>query len=326
MTEPIEMAQKEIFDLCAFKILEEDPKVLNKKDHTLNILFKLLKKVVEKDKNIANIVSEVLKLKEEEGKQFNQILKSTTLPQLISHYDELKRRLLFLNILDDLVHEDFYVKHLKERTQLHKIIEKETWIFGDEFADNIGSSDQALDAVIRSNFSINHSEEEIKVLDKELKKSKKEDNETLLKKIPDLYLWSSFHSNRGEIINNLVIELKAPKVTIGYKEIEQINTYRRGIMDNKRHRVSDLNHWTYYVISSKIKNDTTFKCDFLDYDMGLLWNGDKNIKVYCKTWENIIKASRRNIEKMKQELKIKISKEEKEILLEQYLKDVDFHL
>ena len=326
LSEPIEIAQKEIFDLCAFKILEEDPKVLNKKDHSLSILFKLLKKVIEKDKNIANIVSEVLDLDEVEGKQFNQILKTTTLPKLISHYDELKRRLLFLDVLDDLVHEKFYVKHLRERTQLHKIIEKETWIFGDAFSDNIGSSDQALDSVIKNNFSIDNSEEKVKILTEELRKSKSEDNETLLRKIPDLYLWSSFHSNSGNIINNLVIELKAPKVKIGYTEIEQINKYRRGIMDNTRHRVNDLNRWTYYVISSKIKSDDTFRSEFVDYDNGLLWEGVKNIRVYCKTWESIIKESRRNIEKMKRELEIKISQEEKEVLLDQYLKDVKFNI
>jgi len=324
-TTPIEIAQKDIFDLCAFKILEEDPKVLNRKNNSLAILFKLLKKIIEKDENIGTIVSEVLELNEDDSAKFTKILESTALPKLITHYDEIKRRLTFLNVLDDLVHEDFYVKHLKERSQLHKIIEKETWIFGDIFSDNIGTSDQALDAVIKANFTIdNISEKDIESLSKKLKTAKKEDTETLLKKIPDLYLWSGFNSNSGAIINNLVVELKAPKVTIGYSEIEQINTYRRGIMNNTRHRVNDKNRWTYYVVSSKLKNDSTFNSDFEDYDNGLLWNRDPNIKVYCKTWEAIIKESRRNLEKMKKDLVIKISKEEKEVLLDKYLAEVEF--
>ena len=320
----MEIAQKDIFDLCAFKILEEDPKILNRKNNSLVILFKLLKKIIEKDENIGTIVSEVLELSEESGAKFAKILESTALPKLIAHYDEIKRRLTFLNVLDDLVHEDFYVKHLKERSQLHKIIEKETWIFGDTFSDNIGTSDQALDSVIKANFTIdNLSEDAIETLNKELKTAKKEDTETLLKKIPDLYLWSEFNSNHGTIINNLIVELKAPKVTIGYDETAQITKYRRGIMDNKRHRVNDSNRWTYYVVSSKLKDNETFRSEFSDYDKGI-FSSINNMTVYCKTWEVIIKDSRRNLEKMKQDLEIQISKEEKEALLDQYLTEVGF--
>ncbi len=322
-TSQIEIAHKDIFNLCAFKILEEDPKILNNKKNSLTILFKLLKKIIEKDENIGIILSEVLELDYESGKKFTQVLEATTLPKLIAFYDEIKRRLTFLNVLDDLVHEKFYVKHLKERSQLHKIVEKETWLFGDTFADNIGTSDQALDSVIKANFKINHfSKEEIEDLNQQLKTAKEDDTETLLKKIPDLYLWSEF--NNGQIINNLIIELKAPKVPIGFKEISQIHEYRRGIMDNTRHRVSKSNRWTYYVVSSKFKDDNvTFKSEFLDYDSGLIWDRE-NIKVYCKTWEGIIKESRRNLEKMKKNLEIQILNEDKDMLLKQYLDEVGF--
>lgn len=320
----IESAQKDIFDLCAFKILEEDPKVLNKKNHSLVILFKFLKKVIEKDENIASIVSEVLDLEDQDKLKFTQILESTSLPKLISHYDEIKRRLIFLNILDELVHEDFYKKHLKERSQLHKIIEKEIWIFGDKFSKNIGTSDQSLDAVVKENFKINSIlEDELLELEEQLKIAKKEDTETLLKKIPDLYLWNNFHNSNEEIINNLVVELKAPKVKIGFDEINQINIYRRGIMENTRHRVNNSNRWTYYVISSELNNKDTFKSEFVNYDTGLLWDKD-NIRVYAKTWESIIKQSRKELEKTKKELEIKISKTEQNDLLEKYLDSVDF--
>lgn len=299
---------------------------MNRKNHSLVILFKFLKKVIEKDENIASIVSEVLDLEDQDKLKFTQILESTSLPKLISHYDEIKRRLIFLNILDELVHEDFYKKHLKERSQLHKIIEKEIWIFGEKFSKNIGTSDQSLDAVVKENFKINSIlEDELLELEEQLKIAKKDDTETLLKRIPDLYLWNNFHNSNEEIINNLVVELKAPKVKIGFDEINQINIYRRGIMENTRHRVNNSNRWTYYVISSELNNKDTFKSEFVNYDTGLLWDKN-NIKVYAKTWESIIKQSRKELEKTKKELEIKISKTEQNDLLEKYLESVDFHL
>ena len=70
-------------------------------------------------------------------------------------------------------------------------------------------------------------------------------------------------------------------------------------------------------------NKDTFKSEFVNYDTGLLWDKD-NIRVYAKTWESIIKQSRKELEKTKKELEIKISKTEQNDLLEKYLDSVDF--
>ncbi|WP_324172090.1 ATP-binding protein [Sulfurimonas sp.] len=314
-------ALKDIFDVCAFKLLEQDPKLLNDRNHSITMLFKLLKKVIEYEQDISSIVSEVLELDEETTEKFINLLDSTSLPALITHYEEVARKLTFLDVLEELVHDEKYKKKLKERSQLHKIIEKETWIFGSEFENKVGASDKALTAVITKNLKINNvSTSEIDKVEAQFKIDKKED--ALLRLIPDLYMWHDYKINDNRIVKNLVIELKAPSVSIGDAEINQIEKQRKAIQRNLRYTVSNDNQWEFYILSSDIKKEvlTEFSGDNND----ILYDKDPNFIVYCKTWDEIIRNSKRELLKYKKELQIQIKEARKENLLNQYLEDVGF--
>jgi len=314
-------ALKDIFDVCAFKLLEQDPKLLNNKNHSISMLFKLLKKVIEYEEDISSIVAEVLELDEKTTAKFINLLDSTSLPALITHYEEVARKLTFLDVLEELVHDEKYKKKLKERSQLHKIIEKETWIFGSEFEKKVGTSDKALTAVLTENLTINNVDaDEIEKIQAELKKGKGED--PLLRLIPDLYMWNDYKVNDRKIVKNLVVELKAPKVSIGDKEINQIQDQRKAIQRNTRYAVTNENQWVFYILSSDIKPEVS--TEFSGENKDILYDKDKNFIVYCKTWDEIIRKSKLGLSAQREELQIQIKEARKENLLNQYLEDVSF--
>lgn len=204
------------------------------------MLFKLLQKVIEYEKDISHIISEVLELDEKTSEKFVALLDSTSLPSLITHYEEVVRKLTFLDVLSELVHEENYKKKLKERSQLHKSIERETWIFGSEFENKVGTSDKEMTSVLTKNLTINDVDiEEVKKVQENIKKDKKDD--ALLRLIPDLYLWHDFKTQDRKCVNNLVVELKAPNVPIGDVEIEQIEKQRKGIQRNNSYRATEDN-------------------------------------------------------------------------------------
>lgn len=314
-------ALKDIFDVCAFKLLEQDPQLLKNKSHSISMLFKLLKKVIEYEEDVSSIVAEVLELDEETTNKFISLLESTSLPALITHYEEVVRKLTFLDVLEEFVHDEKYKKKLKERSQLHKIVEKETWIFGSEFEKQVGTSDKALTAVITENLDINDVDPaEIAKVEEQFKKDKKED--PLLRLIPDLYMWHDYRVNDNRIVKNLIVELKAPKVKIGDDEISQIQDQRKAIQRNTRYRVTNENQWVFYILSSEIKPEVS--TEFSGEDNDILYDKDPNFIVYCKTWDEIIRRSKTALSKQKEELRIKIKDSRKERLLDQYLKDVGF--
>lgn len=315
-------ALKDIFDVCAFKLLEQDPMILNNKNHSISMFFKLLKKVIEYEQDVSSIVAEVLELDEETTDKFINLLDSTSLPALITHYEEVARKLTFLDVLEELVHDDKYKKKLKERSQLHKIIEKETWIFGSEFEKKVGASDKALTTVITEHLNINNvSQNEIEKIEAQFKIDKKED--ALLRLIPDLYLWHDYKINDNKIIKNLIVELKAPKVSIGDAEINQIQDQRKAIQRNSsRYKISNDNQWEFYILSSDIKKEVS--TEFSGDNNDILYDKDPNFIVYCKTWDEIIRSSKRELLKQKEELSIEIKEARKENLLNQYLEDVGY--
>lgn len=319
----VEIAERDLFNVCAMSLLEHDGKVLTSKNSSLLIMFKLLRKLIEKSDDAADIVADVLDLRDEESAEFKSLLRSTSLPSLIAHYGEMQRRETFLDVLDTLVHDDFYKRHLKERSQLHKIVEKEVWIFGDEYDYQLGASDQRLTKVLEKHLKVNElTQADLLALEESIK-SDSENLKTHLKKIPDLYLWRKYPDAKGVKVKNLVIELKAPKVDIGKAERSQADKIFSGIAQasGSGYTVGLDNQWEYYLISSKIKPSIDHL--FQNKDGGILYQYE-NFTVYAKTWESIIRSARFKLEQTKKQLEMNISEEHKEDLLAKYLGEVGF--
>ncbi|MBF7070035.1 hypothetical protein D5K91_01900 [Arcobacter butzleri] len=315
-------AIKEIYDLCAFKILEEDQKLLIKKEHSIKLLFKLLKKIIEKEENVGKVISEVLELDETASSKFVNLLDSTPLPSIITYLDEVVRKLTFLDVLEEIVHDEKYKKKLKERSQLHKIIEKETWIFGNEFENKVGTSDKGFSEVIKQHMKINNlDEKDINQIITDFNVDKKEDH--LKRLIPDLYLWHDFKLNGNTEVKNLIVELKAPKIKIGREEYRQIDDQRMALQQNTRYKVENSNKWIFYVISSEIDKNIV-EHELSGENKDIAYDKDPNFLVYCKTWDELIRKAKLSLNKQKEDLQIQIKESKHEELLKQYLNQVDF--
>ena len=238
--------------------------------------------------------------------------------------DDIVRRETFLEVLDTLVHDDFYKEHLRERTQLHKIIERETWIFGDKFDYNLGTSDQGLVNVLKHVLPQQElSAEEIDAIEKEIEKNAK-DAASYLKKIPDLYMYKRFSSIQDRQNQYLIVELKAPSVPISSSMHEQAMGVYNGIAGASGVEISPQNKWEYWLVSTDIA-DNMKKLYQGNPAEQLLYNYQEgNYRVYCRTWRQIIDAARAKLNEQRKGLEIKIKAEQKRNLLESYLQDVAF--
>ncbi len=320
----IEEAERNLFDICAYSLLENNQKFMSKKTHSLTLCFKLLKKFIEKDKNIAANLSELLDLSPESAEDFKDVCNSSKLPQLVTHYKELQERKAFLDLLDTLVHDDFYKTHLKERTQLHKIVEKNLWIFGDEFDYTLGTSDQRLTKVLSVHLQNKElSDEQIEEIESEINQEV-DKAESCLKKIPDLYLWRKFDRRNTTTTDNLIIELKAPKVSIGVGNIPQGKKVYKGIIEAKGIDISEKNKWRYYFVSTDFTKglEAEFTGSSQDQIISNYQNG--NYIIGCLKWEQIIQTARFKLDEVLKELEVEISEEKKQNLLDKYLNEVGF--
>jgi hypothetical protein len=113
----------------------------------------MLRQAIERGPDELQIIMrEVLELPERKLQELAKLLEEADLANIISASAVVADRLKFLHGLDALLFEPDNKKHLKERSQLHRILADNTWVFGEEFSLTV--DDQALTEVLRKHRKI----------------------------------------------------------------------------------------------------------------------------------------------------------------------------
>jgi hypothetical protein len=233
----------------------------------------------------------VLRLPKRKQRELAVLLDETDLSAIISAATMIADRLKFLQGLRIILFDAEAKGRLKERSQLHKILETNTWIFGEEF--NLWASDRELTTVLKV-----HKEK----LDPDLIID--EPVKLLIRKrgIVDLMLSRSQKRHRADEYEHLVVELKAPKVTLTSKELTQIKDYALSVArDPRYHRVSGV-RWHFWLVSDKYD-------DFVQSEIASgpdperrLINRGPNFSIGVKTWGEILDENNARLQFVKNAL------------------------
>ena len=200
-------------------------------------------------------------------------------------------RLKFLQGLRIILFDHEAKNRLKERSQLHKILETNTWIFGEEF--NLWASDRELTTVLKI-----HREK----LDPDLIIDEPVKLLTRKRGIVDLMLSRAQKRHRADDYEHLVVELKAPKVKLTSKELTQIKDYALSVArDARYHRVSGV-RWHFWLVSDEYD-------DFVQSDIAggpdperRLIHRSANVSIGVKTWGEILDENDARLQFVKEAL------------------------
>jgi hypothetical protein len=227
--------------------------------------------------SLRRVLTEVLQLPQESLDELNALLDQTTLTEIISASKLIANRLDFIEALKLMVFEPELKGKLKERSQLHRILAAETWIFGEEF--NLTTDDQTLTSALKQHVGL-LGRDDLAVTEPVL------DEEGKLRVI-DLLLARRVEQaqNRSE---HLVVELKAPKVKVGPDEITQIKNYAYTVADDSRFNMTDV-RWDFVVVSTDLTAFAVKEAAQLQREPGLVSvTEDGRVRVWIKTWAQVI--------------------------------------
>lgn len=214
-TTTIEQAERKVFDIVAVSVHEYLPDFPTTPAKTRALHLRMLRSAIERSpEDLQIILREVIQLPQRKQEELAKLLREASLSAIISAAKIVADRLKFLSALDSIVFDPEMKKRLKERTQLHKILADNTWIFGEEF--NLSVNDKSLTEVLRQHRA---SLGDDIVIDEPVKHISKK------RGIVDLMLSRALRRHRADELEHLVVELKAPKVKIGKKEITQVEEY-----------------------------------------------------------------------------------------------------
>lgn len=295
---PVEEAERQVFDILAVNIESYLPR-FDEADHgSRKFTFRLLAQALKDNPaSVQQIITEVLGLKQEEQNELATLLKNTSLSNIISSASAVANRLDFLLALENLVFDKDTKKQLLERDQLHKILEKEAWLFDEEFA--LSGSEQRLEEVLKKHIG-------------EL--GERKDGETGVgvgdgkSGRIDLMLGRAVAPRSGET-DYLIVELKRPSKKIDSTIITQVKEYAMAVAKDERFHGLPA-RWKFVAISNEMNDYAKADAAQSDKPPGQVWSSkDGRITVWVREWAEVINTARARLDFVNRHLAYETTRE-----------------
>ena len=291
---PLEDAERKVFDILAVTASDYMPDFGSAPPRKKAFDLRMLRTAIEKSpEELQIILNEVLGLPKRKQRELAGLLQEASLSSIISAAKVVADRLKFLAGLEQILFDTELKTRLKERSQLHKIIEDNTWLFGEEY--NLSVSDRGLTAVLQKHRKILG---EDVVIDKPVRHISQK------RGIVDLMLSRTLRRHRADELEHLVVELKRPTVNIGPQEILQVEQYAISVASDERFRSVDGVKWTFWAISDDVDVYGVFRMS----ESGVIISKD-NISVGIKTWGQIIEENKARLQFFQERLEHQVDDE-----------------
>jgi hypothetical protein len=296
---PIELAERKVFDIVALNVNKHLPDFSDANLRTKAFQLRMLRQAIERGPDeLQLILKEVLDLPPRKQQELAKLLEEADLGNLISASKLVADRLKFIHGLEMLLFDADHKKLLKERSQLHRMLAENTWVFGEHYSLTV--DDQSLTEVLRKHRKLIGDDTFIDAPVKRI------DGRT---GIVDLMLSRSVPQSRSDEREHLVVELKRPSVIVGAEEIMQVEKYAYTVADDERFRHLRT-RWSFWVISNDVDAFAQVKTRQKDKPRGLIaQTDDGKIEVWVKTWSEIIAECKARLRFVQEHLQTNVSKE-----------------
>ncbi|HSV65159.1 MAG TPA: hypothetical protein VLJ59_04510 [Mycobacteriales bacterium] len=151
-----EMAQEplpSIIDAAKEELRTTAPVVEPADRQSRALALRLLKEAIERSPGtVHRVLQEVLDLPADRLEELRELLERSTLSAVSSAAHEITDRLDFLVGLEEIVFDAELRDRVRERSQLHRILANETWIFREEYA--LTGDDVTLRVALRNHIHL----------------------------------------------------------------------------------------------------------------------------------------------------------------------------
>ncbi|MEX2138501.1 MAG: ATP-binding protein [Pirellulales bacterium] len=303
--DPVTTAEREVFDVCAVNVHQYLPSFENQDRANKLLTFRLIKQGIESNPTaLQTILREVLALPAEKQDEFAKLLGKTKLSAIINAANIVVDRLDFLASLHELLFGEHH-KTLNEPRQLHPILANELWLFGEQY--QLGVDEQSLKNTLLTHIKLLGREEVVT----DVASVKDLDGRD---RYLDLLLYRQFPTMREGHFEHLVVELKRPSITLGKKEIGQIEEYAFAVNDDQRFD-KEQTQWNFVLIGNDLDPFATQKCSSDDRAFGHIKTGQVNI--YVRKWATVIADAKWRYEFFRKQLEYQATTDDARA----YLKD-----
>jgi hypothetical protein len=285
--DPIEVAERELFDIVAVIASDSIPK---KGTDQKRLTLGLLKAALESEPGrLSRALQALVKLEPDDLDQLDRLLIRTPLGSVIRAATRVTDRLDFVNGLASLLYADETRRVFREVDQLHPMLVREPWMFGDEWDNCL--SEHGLTRVVRAVAATQSPETVVAVEPVTLENGQRGRVDILFHKaMPE-----------SERDRHLVVELKRPgKLTM--QHFGQVTNYAVAITNHPE--VARTNTvWDFWLVGTELddsvaaqrSDDSNRKGFVKDYGRYRLWIID---------WGELLDSIRRKYEAFRSALEV----------------------
>jgi hypothetical protein len=292
---PIEEVERQVFDIVAVNVARHLPEFVQAPQMTKQFQLRMLRQAIEKSPDdLQLILTEVLNLPKRKREELASLLRDVSLSSIISAAKVVTDRLKFLTGLEAILFDPIPKQRLKERSQLHRIIADNCWLFGEEFSLSV--DDQSLTEVLRAHKRLLDDDTVIDAPVKHISQTKG---------IVDLMLSKATRRHKANEVAHLVVELKRPRKPIDADEIMQIEKYAFSVAADQRFKGVGA-QWIFWAISDEYG---TYAARRIQDANGLIHQKD-NISIFVKTWAQVLDENRARLQFFQEKLEFQADKGE----------------
>jgi hypothetical protein len=226
---------------------------------------------------IQTILEQLQELSEDEKGDLIEILKRTSLSNVIKTIKEIDHRLEVINKLKVLI--SVHEKETLEVKHIQKILDDNFWLFGEQFR-LFSSTEGALKSVL-----IKYATEILGITDPELNSNPNGE--------VDLFLTKTESIGEG-IQKNVIVEIKRASIKLGKEQYDQIEGYMEKIITQNICN-GENQFWEFYLVGKDYNDHIGNKIDSAknhgQKERGLCYNiKDGRVKIYVRKWSDILEA------------------------------------
>lgn len=288
-----------LFDKVAY-LVEERYNLFTTNKQLREIIYPLIDRTITTGE-LDKILQKILRLENKHVKKFNELLDRTEIEDVIEFSEKVSKKIEDLVFVEKLTCSEMS-KHVAERKELHKVLEKTLWIFGEKYLDN---------TKLLSDTNLENNLKKLREENLLYKPNKKEDNinteiDVKSRSITDLFIYSEkpIDEVKREV---LIVELKAPKVKISPIELQQVKKYAREVEESSFY--SDDINFHIVLISSEINKAGKYEIDATpkprENPYFYFQNENKNITISVMKWAHLIEGNKRKLSYLSSKLKVK---------------------
>lgn len=293
----VERRERQVFDIATHAVSSYS-RDFKKADNPLKrITLSLLREAVRRNpESVSNILHAVFNLPKNRQDEFAGLLNRTELASIIAASSLIADRVVALEVLKGMVFDPKHRRTVRERGELDALVRDNTWIFGENF--HITLAESGLTKVMnRVSQELTGKRRKAKI--------RKPDGKT-----------GRIDSFLGRIVphpeNNhrefLLLELKRPSLTVGRKELDQLEDYVNAIKGQPDF-INTSTYWHFFLVAGDYDDAVKERVTQSDRPVGLFLEKQTH-KVWVKTWAELIRECEGRLRFVQERLQIEVSAEE----------------